>query len=495
MPLPVRYSAADLDMNDVGTQVAQNVSPTSNAPPNSSISPSSQTGPSQPTPPVGGAGAGGVGTNYTIPPPPSQKQNPYALADSLKYRGWIVPLPGAADTIDQGLSGFRDQLAQLGISYFGFSDTTYQDNLIHHGHPPGVNSSLPQNSKQEQYSGQLPTYTTANTIFVMYDLARYGIPDGQIAVSGSLLETNWNPGDPDGIGIGQLSYYQTLLNKTLEIKAGYLTNNLEYLGTQVGGSLSAGLFGVSAAIPFETGQNLGSFPTPAVNVKVNFPDNVYTKFGVQRGTSPRGLQEERLENASGVRFALPDTSALFIDETGYRVNATPGVMSTWIRAAANYTASRYPNLLTGVYHQGNYGLYFLADRQFLQSAPGNPRTAYQGLYAGITAMFAPNNINAFTQYYEARVYQFGMIPGRPFDFASFVYNRNVFSGRLVHELSSFGELTHGSANTSTLSYSAHVVHGVNVNFGVSYTDNPVPIVYQTTSGSSLSLLANLFIWF
>ncbi len=501
LPLARQYTAADLALSDSGVQVAQNVSPTSNVPPNSNaspnsrISPSGQVGPQQATPPVGGVGGGGGTATYTIPPPPTQAQNPNALADSLKYRGWIVPLPGAADTLDQGAAGFRDKLAQLGISYFGFTDTTYQDNIIHHGHPPGVNNALSQNSKQEQYSGQLPTYTTADTIFVMYDLQRYGIPDGQLAVSGSLLETNWNPGDPDGIGIGQLSYYQTLLNKQIEIKAGYLTNNLEYLGVQVGGSLSAGLFGVSAAIPFETGQNLGSFPTPAINVKVNLPDHVYTKFGVQRSTSPDGLVAERRENPTSVRFLVPNAGVFVIDETGYRVNAAPGQMSTWIRAAANYDSSRYVGLTSGVRHNSNYGLYFLADRQLLQTAPNNPRTAYQGIYAGISAMFAPNYFNAFTQYYEARVYGFGVVPGRPFDFTSFVYNRNVFSGPLERELNRFGELTHDAANTYTLSYSAHVLPGTNVNLGVSYTDNPSPIVYNSNTGSSLSVLANLFVWF
>ena len=158
--------------------------------------------------------------------------------------------------MDQGLFGVRNQLAESGIRYFGFSTTTFQDNLIHHGHPPGVDSLLPQNSKQEQYSGQLPTYTTADTLFVMYDLRRYGVPDGQISVGVSVLGTNWNPGDPDGIGVAQLSYYQTMFNKQVEFKAGLLSNNLEFLGTQVGGSISAGLFCVSAAIPFETVQNL-----------------------------------------------------------------------------------------------------------------------------------------------------------------------------------------------------------------------------------------------
>lgn len=102
-------------------------------------------------------------------------------------------------------------------------------------------------------------------------------------------------------------------------------------------------------------------------------------------------------------------------------------------------------------HPTNIGLFILADQQVLQTAP-SPFTAYQGLYVGASAMFAPNYFNAFTQYYEARVYGFGLIPGRPFDLASVVYNRNVFSGPLIRELRSFRELTHDTANIITGSY-------------------------------------------
>ena len=418
------------------------------------------------------------------------------MADQLKYRGWIVPLPPTFDTLDQGLFGLRNTLADNGISYFGFSTSTFQDNLLRHGLPPENNPFGPRGRDAQRYAGQLPTWSSANTLFLMYDLRRYGIPDGQISGGVSYLQTNWNPGDPAGIGLAQLSYYQTLFNKRVEVKAGYLTNNLEFLGTQVAGNIGAGLFGVSAAIPFEEGQNLGSFPTPGVNVKVNFPDHIYTKLGVQRGTSPDGLVSERLQNPSSVRFVVPNDGVFVIDETGYRVNAAPGQMSTWVRAAANYTSSRYRDFTTGERHNPNYGLYFLADRQLLKTAPnGGPRTAYQGLYAGLSVMYGPSYFNAFSQYYEARVYGFGLVPGRPFDLLSLIVNRNVFSEDLVRVSRGFGQLAHDNANTYTASYDVHVLHGVSVTFGASYTDHPTPITYTRSTGSALSFLSNLFVWF
>ena len=233
-----------------------------------------------------------------------------------------------------------------------------------------------------------------------------------------------------------------------------------------------------------------------MNVKVNLPDHVYTKLGVQRATSPDGLQVERLQNPSNVRFKVPNSGVFVIDETGYRVNAAPGQMSTWVRAAANYTSSKYVDITTEQRHGSNFGLYLLADRQLLQTAPhAGPGSAIRGVYAGITAMYAPSYFNPFSQYYEARLYGLGLIPGRPFDFTSLVYNRNVFSEDYVRLVNRFGGLTHDAANTYTASYSAHVFHGINVNFGVSYTDNPSPICYNSNTGSSLSVLTNLFVWF
>ena len=86
--------AADPAVNDPSIQVAQA------GPSTSRVSPGAQNGPRQATPPVAGTGNGGAAT-YTIAPPPSAN-TPYALADQMKVRGWIVPTPNALNTLDQG---------------------------------------------------------------------------------------------------------------------------------------------------------------------------------------------------------------------------------------------------------------------------------------------------------------------------------------------------------------------------------------------------------
>ena len=460
------------------------------APPPSAMSPSQQTIPQATLP----QGTGAAITPYTLSPTPPSAQNPYALADQLKIRGWVVPLPGAANTVDGGLYGLRNAAAEDGISWLAISSTTFQDNLLRHELPPG-NQFGPHSRDLQGYYGQLPTYNTANSFLVNYDLRRYGIPDGQITVGGAYVATNWNPSAPNGLQLAQASYYQTLFHDRVEVKVGLVDNAFEYLGTQIGGNLAGGIFGDNAPLAYENGESPPSFTSAGVNIRVNVIDHIYTKLGVQRALSPDGVLIERDENKSGVRFTLPNAGAFIIDETGYRVPPLPGQMSTWIRAAANYTSSRYEDFTTGERHNANFGLYLLGDRQLLQTAPHAGRgSAVQGVYAGFTVDYAPSYFNIFSQYYELRIYGFGLIPGRPFDQLSLVAGRNVFSEDAVRLERSIGNLAHDNANTFTAAYSFLVSPGINLNLGEAYTDHPTVVTYDQHTGSALNALLNLFVF-
>ena len=437
----------------------------------------------------------GLPNPVIAPPALPPGQNPYALADTLKIRGWIVPLPGAADTIDQGLFGVRNKLAEYGVSYLGLSSTTFQDNLLRHGLPAG--NRFGKHSRDNQlYSGQLPTYLTQNQFYAIYDLQRYGIPDGQILFDVSSISSNWNPGGTDGLYLAAATYYQTLFNKKVEIKVGYLQNSVEFLGSQVGGSLSNGVFGPNAGVPNENGLNSSGNPTLGVNVRLNLPNNFYTKGTVQRAVSPDGTVAERLGNPTGTNLKVSNAGVLVFDEVGYRVNPSPGQMQTWIRGAASITTSRYRELTSTLRReQPNYGVYVLADRQLLQTAPNAGfGSARRGVYAGVTFEHAPSYFNTFSTYYEARLYGFGLIPGRPNDLVSLVATHNQFSGEAVSAARGRGLLAHDGVSTYTASYGALALPGLNVNVGVSYTDHPTPVAYTRSTGSALNILLNTVIF-
>ncbi len=409
------------------------------------------------------------------------QDDPYSRFDALKIKGWNIPLPGAGDTVDQDAFGLRDALANLGIGYILFTLSYDSDNVLRHG--------LPVGSRQNQlYSGQLPTLYSSNFAYLTYDLSRYGIPDGQILLGGVFLKTNWTPLGPDNTSISEATYYQTLFNKRLEIKIGYIANSLEFFGTYVGGSLAGGVFGPNGSIPVEQGQSSTVYPTPGVDITLHVLSSLYSKLGVQRAQSPDGVTVENVQDAAGVRFTVPNAGVWVIDETGYRVAASPGVPQTWIRGSASYTSSKYIDLSKpGLRSGDNYGLYLFGDRQLWQIAP-HARTAAQGVYAGFTVEYAPPALNRFSQYYEARLYGFGLIPRRPRDLLSIVATRNVFSSYAVDTAIAERQLAHRSTEALTIAYSAHVLPGINVNAGVSYIDHPTSVTYTRLTGSALNVL-------
>ena len=426
----------------------------------------------------------------TVPAVPTTGN--FSIYDPLRLKGWTIPLPPPEDTIDPNLLGIRRALADLGIGYIGFTNDSFQDNLLRHGLPaPGV-----RGRQNQLYNGQLPTYLSINFAYLTYDLRRYGVPDGQIVLGGSFLRSNWTPLGPNSIGISELSYYQTLFHGLLEAKIGYLTNSVEFLGTYVGGSLAGGVFGPNGSIITEAGQNTTVYPTPGINLTLHPAKYYYDKLGVARALSPGGIVTEHVQNNYGLHLDVPNAGVWVFNEAGYRRSATPGSPQTWIRAAANYTSSNYTNFAKpGQTSDHDYGVYFLADRQLWQKAPGSPKTAAQGIYAGFSVYYTPPNLNRFTQYYEARLYGFGLIPGRPRDQLNFVFTDNVFSSYLVDAAQAAHGLAHHDSKAVTFSYSVHALPGVNINGGLSIINNPTSVNYARTTGSAFNVLLGTVTFF
>lgn len=249
-----------------------------------------------------GAAVGGAGTpnsarepDAPTPAAPGVPPNPYA---NYRLKGVNLNLPPPQNTIDLGLGGLRQKLADdYGIGYIGFSGTNLYSNVLNHAQ---------RLNGQQTYVGQKPTVVSQNFLALTFDLSRYGIPDGQIAASGVYLATSWNPSGPTTINLGTLSYYQTFFNKRVELKFGLLANSFEFVGPFTAGSLNGGVFGVQGNIIGETGQSAQQFPTFGANVTVHVTPYIYDKFGVARATSGSGPVNEHNYNPTGIsRFNTP----------------------------------------------------------------------------------------------------------------------------------------------------------------------------------------------
>ena len=307
--------------------------------------------------------------------------------DALRIKGLTIALPGPQDTIDPDFAGIRSSLATLGIGYVGYSSNNFFDNML-----PAERTTF----GQQVYNGQKPTFLTNNVMQLTYDLSRYGIPDGQIVVGGIYNFDTWEPGGPNALSLATLSYYQTFLNKQVELKVGYLANVVEYWGPFLAGNLSSSIFGPSGLIPVEVGFSAWAYAKPAINIKVNGPNGLYDKFGVQVASNPDGPVAEKLANPTGLNWSTPNSGVLAINEFGYQKVAFPGQLATWVRAAWIGNTSRYVDFEFGGRGTGNYAAYVLADQQFLQLAPVAGQAA-RGWYAGVSALYAPPEFNRVSQ--------------------------------------------------------------------------------------------------
>jgi len=294
------------------------------------------------------------------PPAITSATTPSPDFESLRVKGLNIALPGPQDTIDPDFAGIRSSLAAIGIGYIGYSSNSFYDNML---------SAERTTFGNQAYNGQKPTFFTNNVMQLTYDLSRYGIPDGQIVLGGVYNFDTWAPAGPNALSLATFSYYQTFLNKRVELKFGYLANAVEFWGPFLAGNLAASIFGPSANIPVELGINAWAWATPAINIKVNGPDGFYDKLGIQRASSPDGPSVEKIDNPTNLKWSTPNSGVLVINEFGYRTEAAPGQLATWVRVAPMFNNSRYIDYAFGGRSTGNYAGYFLADQQIVQLVP------------------------------------------------------------------------------------------------------------------------------
>jgi porin len=212
------------------------------------------------------------------PPAIASVTTPSPDFESLRVKGLNIALPGPQDTIDPDFAGIRSSLASFGIGYIGWSSNSFYNNML---------SAERTTFGQQAYNGQKPTFFTNNVMLLTYDLSRNGIPDGQIVLGGVYNFDTWAPAGPNALSLATLSYYQTFLNKQVELKLGYLANALEFWGPFLAGNLAASIFGPSAAIPVEAGINAPAWATPATS----------------RSMAPTGSTTSSAFNAQAARMA------------------------------------------------------------------------------------------------------------------------------------------------------------------------------------------------
>lgn len=388
----------------------------------------------------------------------AQTPPPAAAASSiedLNLVGAAVTMPLISDTLLGSESGFRQALFEKGLLFRVNALPRVSVNLLDAPVPP----------EQQAYIGHRPTWITGVHPILTADLRQLRLRNAQLNFSVAWRWTTWNPAGPKTVSLGSLYLYKMWRDRRVELKAGYITNDIEFVGMQVGGSLATAAQGVYAVLPFQVGMSYFPLTAPSFNVRVRLPASAYVKIGAQRSLDAAGGIATQARNRTGFRFAPHGDRLLVIQEAGYQRAASATTRYAWFRAGYLYNATRYTNRITGRQEAGNSCAYVLADYQLKQSGAG---AFAHGLYLGATVMAAPERFNAYHRYYELRLYQKAPFGKRPDDVLSAVGAYRGFSQYVTGDLIAQGKAVWRASPSLTVSYSLHVSRGTYLTVGLGY---------------------------
>ena len=105
-------------------------------------------------------------------------------------------------------------------------------------------------------------------------------------------------------------------DRRVEMKAGYIGNDLEFVGLQVGGSTSTGAQGVYAVLPNEVGLSYFPLTAPSFNVRFRGTRHTDVKTAAQPSLDAAGGRSTVDRNPSGFRFRPEGNGLLLITEAG-----------------------------------------------------------------------------------------------------------------------------------------------------------------------------------
>jgi porin len=402
-------------------------------------------------------GAVGHAQSVTAPqPPPAAPPPPERSIEDLNLLGGGTTMPAFADTALGADSSVRRAMYRHGL-------------LLRFDIIPRASGNLldaPVDADQQVYIGQRPTLISGvNTIFTA-DLRQLGLKHAQLNAGLGWRYTTWSPAGPNTLGLTTLYFFNRWGQRRVEMKAGYLLNDLEFVGLQVGGSTSTGAQGVYAVLPNEVGLSYFPLTAPSVNVRVRASTHMYVKSAAQRSLDPAGGQSTVDRNPTGLRFDPAGNGVLLINEGGYQRPSTATSRQAWFRTGYMRNSTRYANRATGALESGNYCVYALIDYQLRMPAPASPS---RGLFVGGSAITVPSAFNRYDRYYEVRLYQRGPFASRPSDvatvIASFRYHSHVFTDSLAAQ----GHSVWRSSTSLTGTYTVHAARGNFLSFSLGYS--------------------------
>ena len=399
--------------------------------------------------------------------------------EDLNLVGAETAMPPFAESPIDVDSGFRQGLFRKGIALRGVLVNQYVQNVLH----------APVPADQQAYAGEREYGGVMTNWTLTSDLRQLNLRHAQLYICGVWNWVSWNPAGPKSFQIYGAYLYKAFANRQVEIKAGYIGNNLEVIGLTVGGSTATGAQGVYAVLPYELGLSYFPLTAPSLNVRIGGPQHTYIKAVAQRSLDPEGGPTEVARNHTGFRFDPKGDKLLTFGEAGYQRTASATAHDTWFRAGYMRNSTPSTDLATGKKRSGNSSAFVLMDYQLRKPEPLH---AERGLYLGGTAMTADSHFNPYDRYYEARLYQKAPFRPRPMDMASIVASYTGHSSYLTDSLKAAGKSVWCSSASLTGSYSLRVRSGQYLTVGLSYIHGPA---ITPRANDPLTFAANYAVFF
>ncbi len=399
--------------------------------------------------------------------------------EDLNYLGGEATMPTFSDSVINADSRFRRALFSKGVAFRLITGPQYTQNML----------AAPVAADQQVYVGQRPFENMFAQPILAFDLRQLHLQHTQLYMGGAWNWVTWNPAGPKTLQLWALYFYKQIGNDRVEVKAGYIANNMNFVGLFVGGSTAAGSQGVYAVLPYEVGMSYFPMTAPSFNVRFRGPEHTYLKTAAQRSFDPKGGPTEVARNHTGFRFIPHGDKLVLINEGGYQRESSTETHEAWLRGGVIYNTTEYKNEGTGLPETGNYCGYVLADYQLTRTSVEHPK---QGIYAGGSFMTVPESMNAYSRYYEARVYKEAPWRSRPDDLVSVVASRTGYSSVFTDKYVAEGKTVWRAGTTVTGSYAMHVARGNYVSLGVSYVAGPA---ITPRVANALNALVNWAVYF
>lgn len=379
--------------------------------------------------------------------------------EDLNFIGAEGAMPPFSDSVVDVSSRFRQGLFKHGLSLRLITQLQYAQNTL----------QAPVPADQQAYIGEHPFESAMGHLILTSNLCQLHLKHAQLYASGVANWVSWDPAGPKTIQIWDLLFYKSFGNDLVQMKAGYVSNNLEFVGMLVGGSTATAAQGVYAVLPYEVGMTYFPLATPSINVRIRGPKHTYFKTAMQRSLDAAGGPASVARNHTGFRFAPKGDRLLQIYEVGYQREATASASEEWFRAGYMRNSTLYRNFETGSMEPGNHTAFVLIDHQLRKPDVLQPG---HGLYAGVSAMTASSRFNPYDSYFELRLYDKAPFRSRPSDMASVVASYSGHSSYYTDQLVAGGRSVWRNQTSVTGSYSLHAHRGQYVSLGLSYIHGP-----------------------